>query len=91
MKTLLLLRFISISLIAQPKTINYSNWLFGFKAGITFNTSNNEAIEIYDNIYALNTSEEISTVSDDNGKLILSCNGIHLVHWKKLGDERLWS
>jgi len=81
MKTLIFLILINISLKAQPKTINYSNWLFGFKAGITFNTPDKNPIEIKDNIYALNTQEGISTISDDNGNLILSCNGIHLVHF----------
>jgi hypothetical protein len=78
---LLLFILISLNLFSQPKSINYSNWLFGKGAGITFNTNDGNAKEILDNIPELETEEGISTYSDDDGFLKLSCSGLVLSHF----------
>lgn len=78
---LLFLFLLNINIFSQPLDINYSNWLFGKKAGITFNTSDSIPVEIFENIDELKTEEGISTFSDKNGNLQLSCNGIVFVHF----------
>jgi len=71
---------------SQPREINYSNWFFGNKAGLSFNTSDSIPVEIYSNIDTLTSMEGISTFSDDEGNVKLVCNGQRLVHFYDKDD-----
>ncbi len=80
LSTLLFFLFIS-TILSQPKSINYSNWLFGHNAGLKFTLDKADPIEIFSNIDTLNSDEGICTFSDDKGKIILCSNGKRLVHF----------
>lgn len=82
LKLSILLFFLFIStILSQPKSINYSNWLFGHNAGLKFTLDKADPIEILSNIDTLNSDEGICTFSDDEGKIILCSNGKRLVHF----------
>jgi len=71
---------------SQPKAINYSNWFFGSKVGLTFNTPDSIPIEIFSNLDTLYANEGISTYSDNQGNVKLVCNGKRLVHFYDSND-----
>jgi len=72
-KLLILTLLLSINSFAQGEA---SNWFFGDKAGIKFNTDNTiSVLSVVPNPIEINTNEGCSSLSDPNGNLLLYTDG----------------
>lgn len=72
-KWLLLFLFLSIKSFSQGEA---SNWFFGSRAGIKFNTNNTiTVLSTNPNPIGINTNEGCSSFSDSNGNLLLYTDG----------------
>lgn len=80
----------AFNLYSQPSYINYSNWFFGDKAGLSFEKDMSGHRELLSNLEILYTKEGISTYSDYEGNIKLSCNGLVLVHFYDNSDFSLY-